>query len=599
MMYALLLLWSLLLVPVHAWAACSSGPGAGAWTAASANSTVANDDVNDCITAAANGDTIYVPAGTVTWTKKILTQGKYFSLIGAGAGVTVVTDGVTDSGNSLLQLALNGAGLTRISGFTFLGNASTGPGLLQTTGSSDTFRFDHNAMTAGGSPLLQFYGCVHGVVDHNTITLSDGSGYFFYTKNGSGCLAGADDWGDEGWADGTVFSTGKAMFVEDNTITAPNDAGVWVGDGFQGGRYVFRFNTITNTNGLTGHGISSAGRYRGHRHAEYYSNTHTRSGAVLHAGSFAITSGTGWAFDNQISGQFQAFGDLQVYRDAGDYNPWTARAGEVAITSITFSGTTATVTTSAAHNILFAGNYTERVRITGATGGDATLYNGHFAVTNIDTTHFSYTMTGTPGANATGTLKMSIPWDGNTDQYGYPLLDQPGYGSGTELTNTYDPAPVATYPASGLAQSHEPVYAWNNTLGGTVTAMTAATSPNAVVENRDFYNQSATFDGTVGVGVGTLASRPATCTSGVGYWATDQGTWNTSSSNPYGVQRSGADGRLYLCTATDTWGATREPDTYPHALNTGGSGSSGPGKFTPSLNIKRADNGEVAMVTHE
>jgi len=56
------------------------------------------------------------------------------------------------------------------------------------------------------------------------------------------------------------------------------------------------------------------------------------------------------------------------------------------------------------------------------------------------------------------------------------------------------------------------------------------------------------FNGTSGVGHGTLANLPTTCTSRVGYWATDQGNWNQSG--------SGGQGQLYVCTATDTWSLT-------------------------------------------
>jgi hypothetical protein len=95
-----------------------------------------------------------------------------------------------------------------------------------------------------------------------------------------------------------------------------------------------------------------------------------------------------------------------------------------------------------------------------------------------------------------------------------------------------------------------------------------------VVANRDYYpsasgiqtNATTPFDGTVGTGWGTLARRPTTCTPGVAYFATDQGSWNTSTSNPYGVQQNGADGVLYKCTATNTWTLYYTPYTYPHPL---------------------------------
>jgi hypothetical protein len=82
-----------------------------------------------------------------------------------------------------------------------------------------------------------------------------------------------------------------------------------------------------------------------------------------------------------------------------------------------------------------------------------------------------------------------------------------------------------------------------------------------ILVNRDFYTHAPSFNGTEGIGEGTLASRPASCTTGVAYWATDEGDWN--SNNP------GPDGQLYKCTATNTWSLYYTPYTYPHPLQTG------------------------------
>ena len=81
-------------------------------------------------------------------------------------------------------------------------------------------------------------------------------------------------------------------------------------------------------------------------------------------------------------------------------------------------------------------------------------------------------------------------------------------------------------------------------------AQTSATSP---------------FNGTSGTGHGTLARRPTTCTTGVGYLATDQGNWNVSG-NSFG------QGEMFVCTATNVWSDYYLPYTYPHPI-TGGSGS--------------------------
>jgi len=86
-----------------------------------------------------------------------------------------------------------------------------------------------------------------------------------------------------------------------------------------------------------------------------------------------------------------------------------------------------------------------------------------------------------------------------------------------------------------------------------------------IAENQDFWGYKSDFNGTVGVGCGALASRPTTCTTGVGYWATNQsctdltGMVGTSPAAPI-------SGTLYKCTATDTWTLYYTPYTYPHPL---------------------------------
>lgn len=80
----------------------------------------------------------------------------------------------------------------------------------------------------------------------------------------------------------------------------------------------------------------------------------------------------------------------------GALTPWS-------ISSITRSGTTATATVISTANLLNGLSVT----ISGATGGDAALYNGTFAITIASATTFTYTMGGTPTGSATGTLVMT------------------------------------------------------------------------------------------------------------------------------------------------------------------------------------------------
>jgi len=146
-------------------------------------------------------------------------------------------------------------------------------------------------------------------------------------------------------------------------------------------------------------------------------------------------------------------------------------------------------------------------------------------------------------------------WDGNTPgEAGYPCRDQIGRSTDQSLWTE-----VALYPPQELA----PVYVWNNKHGVNevdVHRHNCAESQAHIQANRDYYVYEASFDGSIGVGVGAFSNRPATCTEGVAYWATDDGgDWNKTNG-------SANDGCLYKCTDTNTWTKYYTPYTYPHPL---------------------------------
>ena len=107
-----------------------------------------------------------------------------------------------------------------------------------------------------------------------------------------------------------------------------------------------------------------------------------------------------------------------------------------------------------------------------------------------------------------------------------------------------------------------PAYLWGNTRdSGYFNFRVAATAVALIVEDRDFYVDGS-LSGTIsggGVSSDVLASIPASCTVGQGYWATDQGNWNKTPGANQGV--------LYKCTSTDTWTEYYTPYTYPHPLS--------------------------------
>jgi hypothetical protein len=162
-----------------------------------------------------------------------------------------------------------------------------------------------------------------------------------------------------------------------------------------------------------------------------------------------------------------------------------------------------------------------------------------------------------------GRCDGSNPWDGNSgpgavglgSQKGYRCVDQPGAGRGAMVSGD-EPSPFK------LNQALEPVYVWNNFKNGALD--TTGINPQATViqRNRDVYDEASPFNGSTGVGRGTRASRPASCTTGVAYWATDEGEWDSTNG-------SAPDGQLYRCTSTNTWSFFYKPYRYPHPLVTG------------------------------
>jgi len=144
-------------------------------------------------------------------------------------------------------------------------------------------------------------------------------------------------------------------------------------------------------------------------------------------------------------------------------------------------------------------------------------------------------------------LREYLFWNNNGNGVGYYL--------------TPDRYPGHDQLGRGMNQELEPLYLWNNTLNGLWFETKCSepsdaakeqygqpyTADDVIKKNRDYYEYTVTFDGTSGVGVGLLADRPATCTPGVGYWATDENLF-------------------YKATDVNTWTQYYSPFQYPHPL---------------------------------
>ena len=159
----------------------------------------------------------------------------------------------------------------------------------------------------------------------------------------------------------------------------------------------------------------------------------------------------------------------------------------------------------------------------------------------------------------------------------YPLYDQVGTGQ--------DP-----FPASAAG---EPLYLWNNTRssGGSNWAATQAIYGTSMVglvnPDRDYFETDTSFDGTSGVGRGTRAQMDAITPTltGVGFWVTDEGSWDTTLS-------ANTSGRLYRWNGS-AWVLYYTPYTYPHPLRGGVSAPA----FTTQPESQTVNSGDDVTLT--
>jgi hypothetical protein len=525
----------------------------GTYTAASCSQSDVNAVINGPTHKAVNGDKIIIPNGTCTWTSGITISGVGIDITGTGtpntgggtfgAGTTNTTiidnvgtaqhgilfwfTGLTPSSATatveLLTMSASGAASLSINGsVTFSGTCTTTPPYCP---SVRVDNINYTAMTwtsalAGGFVVVQN---VFGVVDHTTTNETNNSvdpagAPLVQVSHAS--WQGVGDYGDNSFASQSTFGTAQAMYIENNSMNGVRGSETDVpppGTNVGGGRYTCRFNKMTNFTGTgicDGHGTAWGGRFRGMRQMEVYYNSMATG-----------TNSNCDTVDNALSGTGR----------------WLS-------------------------NTVYA---------TGTNN-----YCNDFLEVNIA----RFVQNAAPWNACNGTQ----PWDQIPFSSTSACLDQPGSGAGS-LLQGLEPLLVTTGIAGWPNPVLDPIYeAGEHILAGSGNVNGAVNIPNngtstRVLLNRDVYAEvsqsaqsspSSPFNGTVGTGYGTLANRPTTCTPAVGYWATDQGTWNTSNSSQGGV--------LYICTATNTWSVGYTPYTYPHPLTAGGSTTGGAGPNPPS-----------------
>jgi hypothetical protein len=430
----------------------------------------------------------------------------------------------------------------------------------------------------------------YGVIDHST--LPNGSVAHLFTMYHSSWL-GVGSYGDNSWASPDSLGGASNFFAENNvfysTIVPLNDSEQNIGSTTLqgGGRNVVRFNEVFTSSSANfmcgGHGTDSNGRPRGIREVECYGNTWTNTNAsCCDISVSSIRSGVLYDFNNTavVSTNLSAWLNLSEFRRFASYSPWGFGAGSGSWDDndgTTYASGTAT-----------GGNGSTTLTVSGTPWSTNQWQDSGdpYSVTDTTTGCSSEIVSNTSNAltfivinNNSGACSSGMSVS-NGDSYqilrASILIDQPTRGDGNYISGS------TPSPTGWVSEALDPTYQWDDTVsGGTVSAQitTGSTGELSLIANRDWYSQasgvqtsnSSPFNGTSGTGWGPCgaacggggsAFRPSTCTTGVGYWATDVGNWNQSG--------SGGQGELFICTATNTWTLSYAPYTYPHPLDNSG-----------------------------
>jgi hypothetical protein len=287
-------------------AGCSGGSPT--WTSA----TAAASDVQACISAASSGDTILVPAGTVSFGGAVdIPSSKCLTINGQGLVIITSSPGFT--------LEPSGSCESRITGFTFTGSSSNPPNTdlnVTSNTSSSAYRIDHNTFTnSSQSVFLAVSGNGPGLIDHNTFTGGPASEDIHNLGMGAG--------NEAGWQDNIVPGGPQMVFVEDNTFNDVSTGVINSGiESYYGARTVLRHN-IFNFTQIDQHGTPGN---VGARWWEAYDNTFNNLGQNQCC-YITMRGGTGVIWGNVAVGNNQGAGSIDLYYEESGTWPQSWQPG--------------------------------------------------------------------------------------------------------------------------------------------------------------------------------------------------------------------------------------------------------------------------------
>jgi hypothetical protein len=243
------------------------------------------NDINAANAAAADGDTIRVPAGTFTWGDGggAIWLTKRVTLAGAGQGTTIIQISSTAGTYANAVIRILGAGTVR--DMTIRG--ATGAKSVFSTGGPSGWRITGiTYQGVSGEAYFCYAGNNYGLIDNCQITGGAGNSELIFTR---GPL--------DSWQTPSSFGTTDAVYIEDCVF----DGAGYVSDFNSNARGVVRFCTIKSGMKVDSHGVASNSPPRGVRHTEMYGNTWTYTAPYWTA--VEIRGGSGYLFDNMTQGE--------------------------------------------------------------------------------------------------------------------------------------------------------------------------------------------------------------------------------------------------------------------------------------------------------
>jgi len=300
----------------------------------------------------ADGATVIIPPCPATsWTTTV-TYNQLYSTVIEGQSTTIGTCGPGGScfavDNTIIVDALpRGTGCSgpdpgalvlvaasrkslRLTGVTFQFKSNqTCTGTLVVQGRSASVRIDHNHFYQQCSVGAGWGGWTFGVFDHNLFEARPGCVYNGIKFNYSAWNNDSLGAGDQSWASATNFGSGSFMFVENNEFSAPDSqAYYYANDCGSGGRYVWRYNLMINTE-LQTHPTGAGQRHRGCRANEIYRNLATGTTPSGNFNFFFLSSGASLIWGNSVDNSYSHFitihsmrRDKKTYQQAATPNGW-------------------------------------------------------------------------------------------------------------------------------------------------------------------------------------------------------------------------------------------------------------------------------------